>query len=435
MILMQDKSELFRSIIFSYGTKISGLAINLVYFYIIANYLGPELYGLFNYFSGFSVTLASVIGVLLLQDALNTFIPQTKSLKLFKKLLKWQYFLALPLFLIILLFADKLVLFIGKPYPDLLLLGSILILFTPVYSSYLYVFKGFKRFGKILKITTVENLLNLILAIVFAVWLRQGIYGVFYAKFIATSISIILFTKQYRNLAFSRKEVNFLPIKNYLKNSAIFNIVKPAWEQVILILMGLFVSPVALGVYYIVQKLILYTLDMPKTALSDALFPYMSENATNTKLLEQYTSKNIKLSIIISLVLGSLIALASPLLFDIFFKQYQGTQSLVFLFMILNVVCSMNALGVVYTIVNRIDLLNRAMLLGFITLIVSGFALVPSFSTIGLLLSLNIATLVKNMTLMYYLKRLSLKIDMIPRLNDIIYFTNVIRGLIKIKHK
>ena len=103
-----------KNFFFEQGKKLWIIGISLAYTYLIANFLGPEEYGLVTYFISFVASLTNLFGVYFLQNVFQTFNPRYKSRKFFWLLIKLQLAVVLLIGAAIWLFSSDITTFLEK---------------------------------------------------------------------------------------------------------------------------------------------------------------------------------------------------------------------------------------------------------------------------------------------------------------------------------
>ena len=189
---MSNLYSFIKSFLFAYTTQIFLLLNGLLYTYIIANYLGPDNYGLFIYLLTFVTTIVYLFGLESISETLNVFTAKYKSKKLFNRLFKISYIIVPISFLCLFFLGHYFIEFVDNSEISLLRVISFTVLLFPASLLYNSLYRGFKLFGKVLKIAVFENLSNLLFAFIFVIIFDWGVIGAVYAKIISLIIAVII---------------------------------------------------------------------------------------------------------------------------------------------------------------------------------------------------------------------------------------------------
>ncbi len=429
--MYSNRTAFFKSIIFSWGTKVSLLVTGVLYTYLIANYLGPADYGIVSYYIALIGSIITVSGISFLQGLYNLFISRSRSKSFFIKVLRWQYYLAVTLFVFVFVFSEKIALFFHKEEFLFLRWAAFLLLLLPLHDSFMFLFRSFKLFGKVLKVEVVVSFMNLCLAFFLVVSLSFGIYGVIYARIISIVVGILVFAWFFRCLRFRNRIVDMVEVKTYSYSAFMVNLFRSAGMFSFTIFLGMFLSPAMLGMFYIAQKFVGYIVSSFQASINEALIPFVAESYKDTLFLNKYMSYSIKLSLIISIFSVVLFFLVGRPLLMLFFPGYVSAYYVIVLYGIVALLGSFNVLNSAYMSQNRMDLLARVYFSGFVVIVIFSFLLMPSYGVYGAIFTLWLCGIVQGLFCFYYLKDLGLSIDFIIRLDDVKYFFGLFRFFCK----
>ncbi|MCX6802064.1 MAG: oligosaccharide flippase family protein [Candidatus Diapherotrites archaeon] len=418
----EDYWLFLKSGIFSYSSKMALLVFGFLYTLIIANLLGPEEYGLAMFVLAFIGNTVFLFGVDALADLLVVFTPKYKSKKLFLKILGIVYAVFFCIFLVFFFFNSQIASFFNKGSASLYWQASFLFLFMPTTLLLEAFFKGMKRFGKVLKALILESFTNLFFAVVFVLFLKQGISGLILAKILSVSASAAFYAFQISRSKFEEKEVKQGEAKKYFKNIIVSSFLKKMNYQAMLLYMGMFISSSLLGIYYIAEKIVLYAMQMPIETLSDTLLPFASEKAGDRNALNRLVSLNIKLSLLFGVLFGACILLFGRIFLQLFFPQYLEAYWLMPFFVAVFLEANVQLLGDAYKSINRADVLVKSFMLVFSFTLVGGYFLISILSVTGLLLLRIFTNIIIWLYLYFGQGKAGLKIEVIPRKKDIIFF-------------
>jgi len=430
-MVSEKKRHFVKSSIFSFSNKIMLLFIGLAYSYFIANFLGPEKYGLVVYLMNLAGTLILLFGNETLGRILTVFIPKTKSKGLFYRVIKWGLALPLMLFAIFIIFSGQITAFLNKGTPELLMLVSVLFLLMPVTLLFQALFAGFKLFGKKLKLAILENGSNLALAVLFVMVLGQGMEGVVYAKIISLGLTVAAFGLLYRKLPFKREVKESVGgLAEYATGSSLETIFKKGAALAKLVYMGLFLNPLYLGFYFLLEKISAYLIEFPIVSLAEVLLPFASEEYKDKKKMERIISLNIKFSLLLNIVASITLVLAGYFILLFLFPAYIESAYLIPLFAVYYSFTFMQQLGAVYRIRNRTDVLAAGNLLALAVFLVAGYFMISSYGLVGLLFA-DILRRGIILAAQYFLLPITgLKIEIVPRGKDLRYFYTSLKSLI-----
>jgi O-antigen/teichoic acid export membrane protein len=425
------KTEFIKNIIFSYSNKITLILSTFAYTYLIANFLGPEKYGIFNYYVTFTTGLLGIFGVAFLQNIISIFTPQYKSEKLFKKIRLLQLGLVILVFAFLFIFSQKIDTFLDKENYIFLKYTAFLLLVFPFYELYKYLFQGFKRFGKVLKTDATLNSSNLILAFLLVVVLNQGIFGALYAKILSVVIGLLFFIYYYKSLQFQDKKVDYSRIKRFGKYAVPNSIARRISGQTYLVLLGYFIGGEKLGFYYIAEKITTAAMGLVTSSFQDVLQPYLGERYRDKRAIGKYTSINIKFMLLLNIAIGIFLTFPGKLFLGLFFPEYIEAYKYIPLFALLYIIRSLSLIMPVYSMINRVEFLLISNILGFLSMVIVGITLMPIFDVYGAILAMIANALVFVSLLFYSLRRVGVEIEVIPRKEDLALFYDILKKGIK----
>lgn len=420
---------------FSYASKLLMLGFGFLYTLLIANTLGPARYGLITFFFDFVLGLLNLLGSRIFSDLTLVFVSKYKSFNFLKKVLITEFLLSLTLFLLVNLNSELIIFFLGKGDTRLLFFVSLFLFIQPVYETGIALLQAFKRFGKNFKRLLAEKAIELataaLLILVFPVVgfygfagfnLPKGMHAVLLAKAIAMLSAIALIFLFAKNFYFKKTE-NFLDeIKQYLKGLIPANLLSSFRDQGLVWLMGLFISPVSLGLYYIAKKMLVYSLGSINNALTEVLIPYNVEKSDSKKVLCNYTSLNIKFLIILGIITSFFIVLLGGFFLGLFFPLYKKSAFFLPLLSIYFLTKNLVMLSTIFRAINKTSVLAQASFFSMVLGLISGFFLIKNFGVIGLILTEIVMTASNNFFLFFWLKKHGFAVEIIPRIKDLRFF-------------
>lgn len=422
--MSSKKVEFIKNFIFSYSKTFIAIFSGIIYTYTIANYLGPEKYGIINYYISFTLGILGICGIYFLQGLLWAFTPRYNSKYLFKITLKFQYLIISIPFLILILFSRNIVQFLNKSGYLFLTYCAFLLLLMPLYDSFITLFRGIKRFGKLLKVETIVSVTNLIFAILLVIILKMDIFGVLYAKIISIMFGSIIFLYYFKSLRFLNEKIDFAELKKYVKFAIPFSFSRRFKDQSFIVLMGIYVLEKELGLFYIAEKIVNQAINTFTSSLLNVIYPYMGEEHQDIEKVAYYASLNIKIAYVASTFLGLFIIIISKPILNYLFPEFVEAYLLIPLFVLLNLIGSLTILRNIYISLNRMDILAKVEIYGLFTTIALGLLLMPKFGVYGAISTLIISNLIINLLYIHNLKEVDAKVELILRKKDLNYFFN-----------
>lgn len=425
-----NSSFFLRSIALSYANRLVLLVLGLAYIILVANALGPETFGVYSYLLDLAGTVLFLLGMESFSEVLRVFIPKTSSRRLVKTIVLAQFAIALALAAGILLFSEPLsqLLERGSGIPFGLL--GLTVLLLPISSISYAIAAGNRQFGKLMLLSVVESLSDLVLAGVFVFGLGMGINGVFIARIVSLVLMGIAGIV-WLNSGLTDAPVSRPAVFSYAKQSWLTTVFKKIGLQANLIYTGLFVSASALGFFYLLSKISTYIIDIPVSAINEALLPFASQSGDNKSFTENLISKNVKLSMIFSVATSALLLLCAPFLVVWFFPAFSNALVLVPLFVGYYILSYDYPLASFFRAINRPDVLTITHLVSAVNSITVGYFLISQFFVEGLLVTMIIGRLQSQLIFVYYIRKNGYKIEFVPRKKDFFYFAALARRFFK----
>ena len=431
---MSEKSQYVKSGLFSYSGKVITIFSSFIYTFLIANYLGPEIYGLVNYYISFILGFIGISGIAFLGGLIVVFMPKWKSRVLFIYSLFFVSIISFVLFLLLFVFSENIVAYLGRSNYELFRLASFLLLIMPFTFYYTQVFKSFKMFGKELKFNAIVAILNLSVAFLLVVVLNFGVFGVVYAMLFANIAGLVFLFLQSGQLKFIDGSIDFAALKKYGVFGVPAAFLRRGSEMILLIFMGLFiVDNAALGMYYVALKIASIMILTPVNSVTDVLLPYVSAVSKDKRRLSRYVSLNIKFSLIVTCVLSLLVVILSKSVLLLLFPAYVGAYPFILLLSVLFIVSSLNPLNNLFMSLNRMDIHMNARVGGLVCVVFFGLVLMPEFGVFGLIVTQIFSMLANKLILLSSLKSLGLRVAIIPRKRDFVYFWSSLKSMFLVK--
>ncbi|MFH0955495.1 MAG: hypothetical protein V1777_05310 [Candidatus Micrarchaeota archaeon] len=425
-----------RSVLFSYVNRIVLLVLGLAYVLLVANTLGPKLFGVYSYVLDFFGTVLLVLGMETFSDVLRVFLPKNRSAEFVKKIAFMQTGVALVI--------AAVVFWQGSFLSDFLAAGSgipfewvaVVVLGIPVSSLVYSVAVGNRQFGKLIMLSIVENASNVILALVLMQLMPDALLAVFMAR--AVSLGLLgLAGAWLLTGSLTEAPPSGTIVAKYGFQSWQTTLFKKIGDQAILIYVGIFVSAAALGFFYLLKKISLYIIEIPINAANEALLPFATGSG-DLSFTEKLVSKNVKFYLVFSVLMALVLLLVTPILVAILFPSYSGGIFLVPLFALYYALSFDYPLGTFFRAVNKPKIQTVAFFYSAIASITVGYLLISRFLAEGLLLTMIFSRVLNIAVSVAFIRKSGYKIEFIPRKGDLVFFwelgiSTVKKGIQKIR--
>jgi len=415
-----------KNFFFEQSKKLWIIGISLAYTYLIANFLGPEEYGLVTYFIRFVASLPNLFGLYFLQNVFQTFNPRYKSREFFKLLLKIQLAVVILIGAAIWLFASDITQFLEKKDVFLLQASVLTILTMPAYMSFLFLMRTFKRFKKTMVAEIAMNTSNLCVALLLVVALKFGGTGVIYAQFTASMIALALLYGQYRKLPFEDRPIDFGELGRFSVFSLPTSFMSRAYDTFFNIVLGLSAGAAQLGYFYIIQKIANVFIGTGNSALDDVLHPYVMEKNNEKKTLENFISMNIKASIVLALGLGAISTAAAYVFVPLLLPKYSPGLYLLPLFVLAIAIQSATAISQIFISINRIEFRLATNIISLIVCVPYGFLVAVNLGLPGAISLMALYAALQGGISHFFAKRLGYNVQILPRPKDIMFFAGAV---------
>ncbi len=415
-----------KNLVFEQIKKIVMIVTGIAYTYLIATALGPSDFGIVTYFIGFIMALLNFAGLTAIQSLLSAFMPKWQSKKLFLNSIKYQYALIIPVIILVYIFAEQISEIIGKGPFDLLQLVITIGLLMPLYLSFLYLFRSLKKFETNLKIESLMQISVLLFSIIFVIFLDYGVQGVIYAQIIGLILCIILSAYYLKQIKFKSEKIDTDEIKKYIKIRYPNSILCRGYAQFIIVMLGLFVTPVGLGYYYLADKI--YGLFVGKTevTLQDVIQPYVIEKYQSKAVMGRFVSLAIKATIIMNLILVTIMIIVTKPLLTIVMPEFVQAADLIPLLGLIAILRTGNHMANIFLALNKIDVLFKTNIFSIAITIITGLIIIPLYGIWGILIIMCINHASYNIILYYYTLKNEIHIEFIPTITDLKYFYGLI---------
>lgn len=423
-------SGFFRNIVFSYGSKIVSIVLGFIYFYIVANYLGPQDFGTYSFLLDFFSATLAIFGFNALFETATVFLAKTESHKFYQSVLKTGFFMSVIAGLIFFLYPDLILQFTGKGTLEILQGMSLVFFFSMLTNLLASILMGVKKFGKILKLSIIENTITIVLAFVSLQYLGFGLLGVIYSKAISLFLVSIISFFYVSSTKYSNAEPDMKEVEGFFGFAVLINILKKISIQTLLMFITTFIDPIGTGLYYLTQKISYYFIETPLSSLNNVLLPMVSKASESKDRIYWLTSVSIKFNLILSLIFCFILAVSGELFVQLLFPQYLGSGILILLFAAYFLLSFDLPLGNFFRAINRNDILFISNFVYLIVTAVAGYFIIPVFGAVGIVFTLMLSRISYILCLVIDLKMRKYKISFIPTYSDLIYFKNLFLSLV-----
>src|SRR3989344_4523144 len=232
-------------------------------------------------------------------------------------------------------------------------------------------------YGKVLFISFFETLFNLIFTLFFLFFLDLGILSVVFGKVVSLALSILLSIYFLTKISFHGRDFNPKEIKKYQKNIFPFYLFRHLSNQMLLIYMAFFIDLTTIGVYYVIQKIMTYLIEVPLTSINEVLTSFAAP--MKKELLSKYVSLSIKLLFIFMLILGFLASILVSPLISFFFPKYSSGLFLIPFFIFYFAIQVLRPVSIFFRIIKKENLLLKSILIHTVFSISLGFFLVKQY--------------------------------------------------------
>jgi len=425
-----------KNVIFEQSRKVYLLLISLLYVYFVARYLGPEGYGMVTYFIAFTWSIVAIFGMEYVQTLIKVFMPNFKSKRFFYQVLKYQLLIVILVGAVVFLFGNNIADLLQKENSLLLKSTVILLILVPLYNSLISLCGAFKSFEKSMKSEVLKATLNLVFVFVLFLSFGFGAFAVVLAQALAMIIAMVFLVRYLHKFEYKKDAVtDYVAVKKFIKESLSASVSVKLYDIFQLIMLGVFVGPVVLGMYYLAKKVFINFSDNITTTIHTVLIPYSVEKMNDKKTLANFVSLASKFNLILSAVIGIIIILfAKPVLIT-FLPEYIGVYDLLYVFVLISIVGSFKIIGIVFVSLNEMKYLSittiTVSVLGALLLIIT----MPLYGIYGLLYTELIFFTVYAILNYYFARKIDVAVSVVPRKNDIRFFAKTIKRLINIRRK
>ncbi|MBS3061354.1 MAG: oligosaccharide flippase family protein [Candidatus Diapherotrites archaeon] len=425
----------FKRTLLVYGDRLLTVAIGFLSVWLLANFLGPAEYGVYAFLLDFLATGTLLLGINAFAESLIVFIAKERNLSLAHVLLTTGLVLGLFFSGVIFFFPSFVLSLVNQGSPELIKALSLVVFFNITEFLLINALTGSQHFGKILKMSFLENTFNIVFLGIFLFHFQLGVMGAVYAKTISLLVSSVVGYWFFRHVGLLKKNIVWKPVLKFTGYSLLLGFMKRFSAQTLLFFMGLLISPVKLGFYYLIQKISTYLIDMPVNAFNTVLLPTAAEQNQDIEQVEKFVSMSTKFYVILSFAFAAAFLVFGPLFVTIFFPEFLPAIELVPLFAIYFALTFDIPLGTFYRAIMRNEVLVQANLIGLVIMVVAGYWAIQSFGLEGVVGLMVITRTVQLIYLYWDVRRHQYKIEFWPRLHDIIFFWNSAKRVIWNKKK
>jgi hypothetical protein len=203
--------------------------------------------------------------------------------------------------------------------------------------------------------------------------------------------------------------------------------------QANLVYIGLFVSPAALGIFYLLQKISNYSINIPISAINETQLPFVCKESGNRTRVESLTSKSVKAYIIFSSFTSLFFLVVAYPVLTLFFPQFVGELALIPLFALYYLFYIDYSLGTFYRAINRPQVITWTSMANMVFTVVAGYFLIQQLSVIGIMLVMMVNRLVGLYIFVGQIKPSGYSIEFIPRMEDVRFILGVLKKTVSQK--
>ena len=348
-------------------THIIANGMNTVLWLIIAAISGPESYGEL----GFYIAIALISSVVAMPGITNTLLVYgDKDKKIGSTLFSFG--------IILIIISSIIIIFIVNNFST-----SLFFLGYSIFGLVTTEIIGKKLFSQFFKITIIQRILSIILAI--SLYYLIGIEGVIFGL----AFSYLIFIPKFIDVL-KRNPVDLNILKKYkifMLNNYGFDINSILTTQLDKILIFPLFGTIILGNYYLAIQVMAISTILPGT-----IYQYLLTHETKTK-----TFKNLKLATILFPIITSIIVIIlSPIIFPIFFPEYVEVVGLIQIMILATIPQTINLMYITKFLTSeRSRIALNGSILFIITQITGIIILGEIFDTLGLAIALILGNVVQ----------------------------------------
>lgn len=425
---MDEKKEIIKSMLFEQSKKIYLTLIGILFTYSIANYLGPEGYGEIIFLISFTGSIQTLMGIALFENVIFIFINKYKNRDLFNKLIKYNFLTNIILVFFLLILTENILILVNLQNVFLFRIAALLLIPTSIYVCFTALCKAFKAFGKLLKVQSLMQTIELVLAIFFIMFLGIGNSGVVFAQFLAILFILPLLFKYYKRFRYSERRFDYKDeIKTYLKPVIPTYWLRRFEDSFTLIVIGILFQPLLMGYYYFAKKLNDAVVGKAINTVKEVFQAYTIEKWNQKTLLEKYISNGIRLDLIISTTIGILVLLLINPFIYFLMPAYIDSIMLIMLFVVNSILNSFLLMEQVFIALNKMNIYLKIRIIAILIYIPSLIFLSISYSLYGLVISAMLNVSVLAVLYYHYSKSLGINLELIPTKKDIVFLINFLK--------
>ena len=382
---MDFKNRIKKTITAYKGLSTLGLShiissgMNAVLWFIVAAISGPEGYGEI----GFYIAIALISSVVATPGISNTLLVYSnKDEKINSSLFGFA--------IVLIIISSIIIIFIVNNFST-----SLFLLGYSVFGLVTTEIIGKKLFSQFLKITIIQRILSMILAI--SLYYLIGIEGVIFGL----AFSYLVFIPKFIDVL-KRNPIDLNVLKKYkifMLNNYGFDINTILTAQLDKILIFPLFGTIILGNYYLAIQVLTISIILPGT-----IYQYLLTHETKTK-----TFKNLKLvTIIFPIIISIIVIILSPIIFPIFFPEYLEVVGLIQIMILAIIPQTANLMYISKFLTSeRSRIVLNGSIIYIITQIAGIIILGEIFDTLGLAIALILGNV---MQFIYYSIKLKLSI-------------------------
>ena len=217
-----------------------------VYFFIVANLLGPAQYGLL----GLCMSIYEILSIpsSSLNNGLNKYIAEKKQISYFKGVLKINFLIGLTLAVLLFMFSSEIALFLKQPIAGLIKLVSIFLVMSIIRETISTAILGTSEIKYYVINELFFHILKLITIVLVIIEIKNA-YGVLIASIISLIFSIFFALHIIKKIKFNSNKINIRKIYPYSFKFLLIFLITNTQPQIYILLLSKFWSTTDVGYF------------------------------------------------------------------------------------------------------------------------------------------------------------------------------------------
>jgi PST family polysaccharide transporter len=424
-----NKYTFFKGIGYTGISYIVSILLAFLFNYIFANYLGVNGYGIFNYALSFITLVSGFTGAYAVDLAITRYISETKSKKLLKELFKKQLLLLVPLFIFILLGSDWIAAILQKDISFTLRQLSLGIFIIPLYTSMKSVLSAFKEFKKIAIIEFLFKILDFVVAILLFFGFGLKISSLVISSIIAYTAGVLISYIYIAKLSYSEANPENQRVGNFIKWSYLPTILKRVYPSIFMLIYGQIISIADIGYFALASKSEII-ISVIRGAICGVYYPFVSSFPNDDDKLRKYSNGVLKLYICLAILLAITVLLIGNPVIMYLFPAYEKSY-LLMVILSLSYTIDLTLFDSLFLAKEKTAIVAKLSIIRAVTCITAGYILVSLFGVYGVALSYLAIGGVSSIFVLYFLRKIGIKISIIPNKEDIVILKQLLNKIIK----